>query len=85
MLPSISAFLTYAIGLRPKGKIWACFGSYGWGGGAVKAMTEQLKTAKFEVLEPGLQVQFAPSREELRMCREFGEKIADAVQTSNSS
>jgi len=85
MLPSISAFLTYAIGLRPKGKIWACFGSYGWGGGAVKAMTEQLKTAKFEVLEPGLQVQFAPSREELRICREFGEKIADAVQTSNSS
>jgi len=85
MLPSISAFLTYAVGLRPKGKTWACFGSYGWGGGAVKAMTEQLKTARFEVLEPGIQVQFAPSREELRACKEFGEKIADAVLASTSS
>jgi flavorubredoxin len=84
MLPSISAFLTYAIGLRPKGKIWACFGSYGWGGGALKAIIEQLKAARFEVLEPGLQVQFAPSRDELKMCREFGEKIADSVLASTT-
>ncbi|MEM2889572.1 MAG: flavodoxin domain-containing protein, partial [Candidatus Bathyarchaeia archaeon] len=79
MLPSISAFLTYAVGLRPKGKIWACFGSYGWGGGAVKSMVEILKAARFEVVEPGVQVQFAPSRQELKICRDFGQKIADMV------
>ncbi len=80
MTPSISGFLTYVAGLRPKGKIWACFGSYGWGGGAVKAMTEQLKAARFDVTEPGLQVQYVPSLEETKACRDFGQKIAEAVQ-----
>lgn len=84
MLPSISAFLTYAVGLRPKGKIWACFGSYGWGGGAVKSMVEILKAARFEVVEPGVQVQFAPSRQELKICRDFGQKIADMVLGSGN-
>jgi len=79
MLPSISAFLTYVIGLRPKNKIWACFGSYGWGGGAVRTIMEMLKAAKFDVIEPTVQVQFAPSREELKMCRDLGQKIADAI------
>ena len=54
MFQTISAFLRYVTGLKPKGKIWAVFGSYGWGGGAVRAMTEHPKTAGFEVLEPGL-------------------------------
>jgi flavorubredoxin len=79
MLPSISAFLTYIVGLRPKGKVWAFFGSYGWGGGAVKAMTEQLKAAKLDIVEPGLQVQYVPSQEESKACREFSEKIANVV------
>ena len=30
IFPSVVAFLTYVTGLKPKGKIWAFFGSYGW-------------------------------------------------------
>jgi anaerobic nitric oxide reductase flavorubredoxin len=81
MFPTISAFLNHAIGLRPLNKVWAVFGSYGWGGGAVRAITEQLKQARFEVLEPGLQVQYMPTREELEKCRELGEKIAETAQS----
>jgi len=79
MLPTVSRFLNYVAGLRPKGKIWASFGSYGWGGGAVRATNKQLKEAGFEVLEPGPQIQYAPNPEELQRCKEFGKKIAEKI------
>jgi len=80
-LPAVDGFLNYVAGLRPKGKIWASFGSYGWGGGAVRAINKRLSESGFEVLEPSLQVQYAPSHEELRKCREFGEKIAEQMKS----
>jgi len=80
MFPTISAFLSYIIGLRPKGKIWASFGSYGWGGGAVRKINQRLKDAGFEVLEPSLAVRYMPTKEELQKCREFGEKIAERIE-----
>jgi anaerobic nitric oxide reductase flavorubredoxin len=36
MFPTLGQFLTYATGLRPKDKLWSFFGSFGWGGGAVR-------------------------------------------------
>jgi len=79
MFPTISAFINYVAGFRPKGKIWASFGSYGWGGGAVKAINNQLKESRFDVLEPSLQIRYAPTDEELQKCIEFGEKIAERI------
>jgi flavorubredoxin len=80
MFPTISSFLSYVTGLRPKGKIWTIFGSYGWGGGAVRAINRQFSESKFEVLEPSLQIQYAPNREELQKCKEFGDKIAEKIK-----
>jgi len=79
MLPAIGSFLTYIVGLRPKGKVWASFGSYGWGGGAVRKINRILKEANLDVLEPGLSIRYAPSKEELQSCKEFGEKIAEKI------
>jgi anaerobic nitric oxide reductase flavorubredoxin len=81
MFPTIGAFLDYAGGLRPKGKVWASFGSYGWGGGAVRAINNRLKEFRFDILEPSLQIQYAPTREELLKCTEFGEKIAERIKS----
>ncbi len=50
MFPTLSSFLTYATGLKPKGKLWSFFGSYGWGGGAVKGMVKMAKEAGFDVV-----------------------------------
>lgn len=55
MFPTVGAFMTYLTGLRPKNKIWSFFGSFGWGGGAVKAMAEMARKSGFEVHEPGLE------------------------------
>jgi len=79
MFPTLSSFLTYIIGLRPRGKVWTSFGSYGWGGGATRDINKRLKEARFEILEPSLSIRYAPSVEELQKCKEFGEKIAEMI------
>ena len=76
MFPSLSAFLTYITGLKPKGKIWSFFGSYGWSRGAVKDMTEMAKKAGFDIIESGLEVKYVPTKRDLDNCYEFGKQIA---------
>lgn len=80
MFPTLSSFLTYATGLKPKGKLWGFFGSYGWGGGAVKSMTEMAQKAGFEVHEPGVEVKYVPDQEDLKKCFEFGQQIAAKIK-----
>ena len=80
MFPTLSAFLTYATGLKPKDKVWAFFGSYGWGGGAVKSMAETAKKASFDVLDPGVEVKYIPEAEDLKKCFEFGKQIAAKIK-----
>ena len=79
MFPTLGSFLTYATGLRPKGKLWGFFGSYGWGGGAVKNMTEMARKAGFEVYEPTVEVKYVPDDENLKKCFEFGRQIATKI------
>ncbi|MEM2514285.1 MAG: flavodoxin domain-containing protein [Candidatus Bathyarchaeia archaeon] len=81
MFPSVSAFLTYITGLRPKGKLWAFFGSYGWGGGAVKQMVEMAKKANFEIYEPPLEIRYVPTSSELQGCINFGKGIAQKIKS----
>ncbi len=81
MFPTIGQFLTYATGLRPKDKLWAFFGSYGWGGGAVRNMTETVKKVGFQTLEPGIEIKYIPDQEDLKKCFEFGQQVAAKIKT----
>jgi flavorubredoxin len=80
MFPTLGSFLTYATGLKPKGKLWGFFGSYGWGGGAVKGMTEMARKAGFEVHELGVEVKYVPDQEDLKKCFELGQQIAAKIK-----
>ncbi|MCZ7381762.1 MAG: FprA family A-type flavoprotein [Candidatus Methanoperedens sp.] len=80
MFPTVGGFLTYLMGLRPKNKLWATFGSYGWAGGAVKAVNEKLKTSGYEPIE-SLEVNFRPDEADLGKCYALGQKIASQVKT----
>ncbi len=80
MFPTLSSFLTYATGLKPKGKLWGFFGSFGWGGGAVKSMVKVVKEAGFDVIEQGLEIKFVPDEEDLKKCFEFGQQIAQKIK-----
>ncbi|KKG07391.1 FprA family A-type flavoprotein [Methanosarcina sp. 2.H.A.1B.4] len=76
IFPTVGDFLVYIKGLRPQKKKAMAFGSYGWGGGAVKTIEQELKNAGIEVLEPGLQVRYRPYEKELEKCRKLGEQLA---------
>jgi anaerobic nitric oxide reductase flavorubredoxin len=80
IFPTIGAFFTYATGLKPKGKLWGFFGSYGWGGGAVKNMTEMAQKAGFQVNETKVEVKYIPESEDLKKCFEFGQQIASKIK-----
>ena len=79
MFPSMGDFLTYMRGLRPTGKVFGLFESYGWGAGALKEMRKSLEESKFEVWEKGLSIQYIPNREELERAIDFGKEFARKV------
>jgi flavorubredoxin len=80
LFPSVAEFLTHLRGLRPKSRIIGAFGSYGWGGGAVKGAYEEFKKMKLEVYEPGIQILYRPSIEDENRCYEFGRGFARRVK-----
>jgi len=79
LYPSLSDFLTYMKGLKPLNKIGAAFGSYGWSGEAVKMINQELEAMKFEIVDPGLRIQYVPDKESLESCYELGRRIGKAV------
>ncbi len=64
ILPTVAAFLAYLKGLAPKGRKAVIFGSYGWGGQAVKIINEEMDTAKFDVVYSN-RIQYIPKKEDL--------------------
>lgn len=80
MFPSVAEFLTHLRGLRPKNRITGAFGSFGWGGGAVKDAYEEFKRMGLESVEPGVQVLYRPSAEDDQKCFDFGREFARRVK-----
>ncbi len=76
IFPSVAQLLAYLKGLRPLKKKGVAFGSYGWGGEAIKAIEGEMKAMGIEVLEPGLGVIYVPGDDDLKSCVELGERIA---------
>lgn len=76
VFPSVAEFMTHLRGLRPKDRIAGAYGSYGWGGGAVKWLYGEFKAMKLEIVEPGVEVEYRPSSEDASRCYEFGRDFA---------
>ncbi len=81
MYPTVADITTYMMGLRPKGRKGAVFGSYGWGGGASKAIHESLEAAGLELPYPDLEIRFAPMGEGVDRCVEYGAAIAKSIKS----
>jgi len=75
ILSGIALLLEMIRGLDFKGKKGVAFGSYGWSGESVKVITEQLKTAGFDVLNDGIKELWNPDEAALKRCREFGKAL----------
>lgn len=79
ILPRMADLLCYAKGLRFTGKVGAAFGSYGWGGEAVKLLNGTLDDMKVRRVHEGLRVQYVPTEGDLESCRDLGRTVADAI------
>jgi flavorubredoxin len=79
LYPSVAEFLTHLRGLRPKNRIVGAFGSYGWGGGAVRDAYEEFKKMGLQAVEPGYQIPYRPSRADEEGAFEFGRNFARQV------
>ena len=81
MLPTVSAFLTYIKGLRPKKRIGMAFGSYGWGGQGAKEVQAFLKDSMgWEVPMELTNIQYRPDPEELDAAKESGAKLGELIK-----
>jgi flavorubredoxin len=65
--------------LKPRAKLAAVFGSYGWGGGAVKAITDRLQQSGFQILGT-LDVHGPPTKEDLEKAANLGKQVASRVK-----
>ncbi len=79
LFPTVSDFLTYMKGLKPLNKVGAAFGSFGWSGEAAKLVTKELEEMKFDIIDPGVRIQYVPDDKSLDACRELAKKIAQAL------
>jgi flavorubredoxin len=80
LFPTVADFLTYMKGLKPSKKIAAAFGSYGWSGEAVKLINKELEEMKFELIDPGLKIQFVPGSQGIEAAFQLGQKVGQALQ-----
>lgn len=80
ILPTVAPILSDLEVLKPKGKKAAAFGSYGWGGGAVKKIQESMERGKMEIMMNPFTIKWVPTEEELKNAYEFGKEFARRVK-----
>ena len=80
IFPALLDTLGYIRGLKPRHKLAAAFGSYGWSGEAPKLLREQLETMEMEFVGEPLRIQYVPTAADLQLCRELGLQMATALK-----
>ncbi len=80
LYPTVSDFLTYMKGLKPKNKFGAAFGSYGWSGESVKLIHGILSDMKLAMIDDGLKIQYVPQADGIEKCEALGRTIGKAIK-----
>ena len=79
IFPTLGDFLAYFKGLKPKNKIVAAFGSFGWSGEAVKIINNVFEEMKLDIVDPGIRSSYVPDEDALSACYALGKKIAEKL------
>jgi len=80
MLYRVAGFIQYIEGLKPVGRMAAFFGSFGWGGGAVKQMRERVTAIGLDAPLEDFSEKFKPTAEDLAAAGAWGREIGRAVK-----
>lgn len=78
-LHSLGGILEMVKGLKFKMKKAAAFGSYGWSGESIKLLTEDLKSAGFEIINEGYRSLWVPDHTEEEKLVEFGAEFVKNI------
>ena len=78
-LTAIAGFLHFLSGLKPKDRVAAVFGSYGWAGGAVKKIEDILKGAGITLAQESISVKYVPDENEMKKCFDFGREFGKII------
>lgn len=79
-LPRVADLVCYVRGLKPIGKVGASFGSYGWGGEAVKLLNGELENMKVSLVDDGVKVKYVPCDADIAKCRQLGIKVGKSAR-----
>lgn len=80
IFPYVGTLLLYLKGLKPKNRLSSAFGSYGWAGGAVRQIMEELKGMGTEVFGESFQVNYSPQADDREAAYQFGRRFALATR-----
>ncbi len=80
MMPTMGGFLTYLKGLKPRNKTGFVFGSYGWGGQAVKEIEKMIEPLSWEYPENSVNINYIPEEKDLKNMKEIGKKIGEKIK-----
>jgi flavorubredoxin len=80
IFPTLADTLVYLKGLKPKNKIGAVFGSYGWSGESTKYLSQILEDMKVEIVGDAVKARYVPDTGTLFQCSELGKKISETLK-----
>ncbi len=80
IFPTVADVMTYLRGLKPRNKIGAVFGSYGWSGEAVKQLGNMLAEMKIELVGEPINAKYVPDGETLARCFALGALVAEKLR-----
>jgi anaerobic nitric oxide reductase flavorubredoxin len=79
LYPLVAEYLSYQKGLKPMNKIGLAFGSYGWGGGAVREIIKELEATGVKVMDEKIEIKFVPKPEDLNF-KDIIDKLVKAME-----
>jgi flavorubredoxin len=79
VFPTLADVLTYLRGLKPRGLVGGCFGSYGWSGESVGQLEEMLDDMGVDLPAGSVRARFVPDGKELSECVDLGAAVAGSL------
>jgi flavorubredoxin len=79
VFPPMDAVLRLLSTKRIAKRVVGLFGSHGWAGGAVQAMTGFVKDNGLDLVEPTVDAKFAGTPEQIEQCRELGRRMVERL------
>ncbi|MFA4982434.1 MAG: flavodoxin domain-containing protein [Candidatus Omnitrophota bacterium] len=80
MLPAMAGFMEFVKGLKPKNRLAASFGSYGWSGGAAASIEKELKETGIEIAQPSVGIKYMPDENDKKNLYECGVNFGKRIK-----